>query len=66
MVRWQASIAYRTNSGSEGQRYDLEEIGDLQGIIENGFHWDTVESVTIDRVNHVESDRLTVEDARNL
>jgi hypothetical protein len=47
-------------------RAGLAEIADLHGLIEAGPHWDTVERIVINRINHNTSETLTVEEAEKL
>lgn len=46
--------------------HDLEELGDLERIVEDGPHWDTVVEIKINRIGHLESPTLTVEQALKL
>lgn len=66
--RWLATVIYRTEGdiAGIGIEHDLAEIGELDALVENGPHWDTIEKIEIVRVNHVDSAKLTVEQAREL
>ena len=66
MLRWNATVFYRTASGSEIVECDAEEIGDIEEMVERGKHFDTVEGIFIKRINHVDSPTLTVEQAEAL
>ena len=66
MVRWKATVWYRTDKGLYGVDYPLEELRDIHERVENGPHWDTVDKIEISRVNHVDSKTLTVEQAQEL
>jgi hypothetical protein len=65
VVRWIATVHYRTDSGLVDVQHDMEELHELHDLIERGPHWDT-----IDHVHVVRSDRafenLTVEGAERL
>jgi hypothetical protein len=64
--RWKATAVYRHDSGVVDVTHDLEELADLHDRIDKGPHWDTVERIVIERVNHVEDAGLTVEQSRRL
>lgn len=61
-IRWQAVVLFRS-SEQPGLTsvHDLEEISDLHEIIEMGPNYDTIESIVITRVNHIDSPALTIE-----
>ena len=63
--RWMASINYRSNQGIVGIMVGFEEFDDLGDVIEQGPHWDTVESITITRLRDARDD-LTIEQAAEL
>ena len=66
MMRWQATLHYRTDHGAVDIVYELAELMDLHDLVERGPHWDTVEKIEIVRINHVTSETLTVEQAEVL
>lgn len=49
MSRWKATISYRIDAGMAHIAHDLEEIEDLDAIVENGPHWDTIDQIVIVR-----------------
>lgn len=65
-TRWWATVYYRTENGTVDIDYELEEIADLHQLIESGPHWDTIERINIFRVNHIDGENLTVEQAEKL
>ncbi|MEI2386070.1 hypothetical protein [Breoghania sp. JC706] len=65
-ARWRATIDYRTKAGTTPAEHLIEEIADLDPIVERGPHWDTIERITIERINHVDGTDLTVERAAEL
>jgi hypothetical protein len=66
MIRWHATIVYRTDSGLNPVEHDLSELQEIQGLVERGPHWDTIDAIAILRVNHVTGEALTVEQAAKL
>ncbi len=66
MIRWRATVYYRSESGFVDVSHDLSEIADLHDLIERGPHWDTIEKVEISRINHNSSEKLTIEQAEKL
>lgn len=66
MVRWRATVFYRTDGGPVDVVHDLEELADLHEMVERGPHWDTIERIEIVRVNHNTDRALTVERAGDL
>ena len=65
LVRWIATVNYRTTSGIIDVQHDLEEIEELQELVEAGPHWDTIDSIRIIRADGAERE-LTVEEAERL
>ena len=65
-ARWKATIKYRIENGEETVTHMLEELSDLHDCVEAGPHFDTVAGIEVIRVNHVTSDKLTVEAAEKL
>ncbi len=65
-ARWRAVVSYRTDAGKMDVEMFLEEIADLQDRIEHGPHWDTVYNIAVERINHIQSPSLTVEQASKL
>lgn len=66
VLRWRAVVTYRHETGPADVEYHLEELFDLHDLVEHGPHWDTIENIRIERINHVDSPTLTVEHARTL
>lgn len=62
MIRWKATIVYRTDTGPLSVDYDLSEIEELQDIVERGPHWDTVYNIKIERQD-LDVRPLTIEEA---
>ncbi|MDH7973728.1 hypothetical protein QH494_16165 [Sphingomonas sp. AR_OL41] len=65
LVRWIATVHYRTAGGLVDVQHDLEEIEELQNLVEQGPHWDTIERIDIVRADGCER-QLTVEEAAQL
>lgn len=65
IVRWIATVHYRTDTGIVDVQHDLEEIADLHDLIENGPHWDTIDHIHIVRSDKTYAE-LTVEQAEAL
>ena len=65
-ARWRAVIWYRTDNGPVDVEHWLTELVDLDRRVEAGPHWDTIEKIEVFRVNHIDSERLTVEMAQEL
>lgn len=65
-IRWHAEVSYRTDKPNNFLlvEHDLSELADLHDLIERGPHWDTVEEITITRVNHSTGKDLTIEEAK--
>ena len=64
MIRWQAEITYRSRWGLIHKSVDLEEIGCLQEVVEEGPHWDTIAAINVRRLKPNYPD-LTVEQAED-
>lgn len=65
-ARWKATLFYRTEAGPIDIEQELVEVGDIHEIVERGPHWDTLIRIEIVRINHNESETLTVEQAEKL
>lgn len=65
-ARWRAVAYYKTENGLVDVEHWLDELADLHDRIEAGPHWDTIDRIEVFRVNHNESERLTVEAAAAL
>lgn len=63
--RWLATVTYRSRNGKVDVVHYLHELHELHEVVERGPHWDTIESITVLRINHCTSTTLTVEDAYN-
>ena len=66
LARWHTVAYYKTSAGTLDVEMHLEEIEDLHDRIERGPHWDTVQLIEIRRVNHIFSEKLTIEQADEL
>jgi hypothetical protein len=66
MIRWHATIYYRTDSGFTDVEHDLDEIADLDPLVERGPHWDTIDKIVVERVNHNTAPNLTIEQAEKM
>lgn len=62
MIRWTATIYYKTEAGIVDVVHDLEELADIHDVVEAGPHWDTIERVVIRRASK-SIEGLTVEKA---
>jgi hypothetical protein len=58
--RWIANIAYRFENDVRGVLIGFEEFSDLGEVIEQGPHWDSVVSITIERLRDAD-ETMTVE-----
>lgn len=65
LVRWIATVFYRTELGLVDVQHDLGEIEELQDLVEAGPHWDTIEKIQIVRADGCDR-KLTVEEAERL
>lgn len=65
MIRWSATVYYRTENGILDVIHELEEIADLHQRIENGPDWNTIQKIEIIRVGNP-MPNLTVEEAMKL
>jgi hypothetical protein len=61
--RWRAGVFYRTGAGPLDVEHLLEELHELHDLVEAGPHWDTIERIVLDRLNHCEAADQTVEKA---
>ena len=66
IARWKAVVYYRSELGLVDVEHRLVEIKELHGFVEKGPHWDTIEKIEITRINHIDGEELTVEEARKL
>ncbi len=64
MIRWIARVTYRTDTGMQPVVWQLEELAELHQLVEQGPHWDTIDSIEIVRAGKIEP--LTVEQAAAL
>lgn len=62
MIRWCATVTYRSERGPVSVPFDLEEIAELHQLVEFGPHFDTVIAIEIRRVAPLQP-ALTVEEA---
>ena len=61
--RWRAVVIYRTDAGPLDVEHFLEELHELHDRVEGGPHWDTIQRIEVQRINHCEDVHLTVERA---
>lgn len=66
MIRWAATVTYRTDNGPLTVEYLLSELKDLDNLVERGPHWDTIAGIAVERVNHCTDPHLTIEEAARL
>ena len=64
--RWTATVFYRSDDGTVDVTHDLSELYELHDLVEDGPHWDTVIQIIIRRVEHIDSENLTIEQAEQL
>jgi hypothetical protein len=62
-ARWHATVIYRHDTGPVDAPMLLLELGVLQNRIEQGPHCDTIVKIEIQRINHIDSPTLTIEQA---
>jgi hypothetical protein len=65
LVRWIATVHYRTESGLVDVEHDLEELDELQDLVGRGPNWDAIDRIDIVRADGRER-ALTVEEANRL
>lgn len=65
MQRWKATIIYRSNSTLVSKDVFLEEIEDLHDVVEQGYHFDTIDEILITRYKPCYVG-LTIEEAQEL
>lgn len=64
MNRWRAIITYRAKNGLIGVEHDIEELEELQGLVERGPDWRSIERIEI-KLERFDR-KLTVEEAAEL
>ena len=64
--RWTATIYYRGDDNVVDVTHDLSELYELHDLVELGPHWDTIIRIVINRVEHIDDENLTLEQAENL
>lgn len=65
LKRWSATIFFRTETGLIDVIHELEELEELQGLVERGPNWDTIEKIEIVKLRDPDH-RLTVEAAEKI
>lgn len=65
MIRWSATVYYRTDMGLIDVTHEIEELEDLHQLVESGPDWNTVSKIEIVRVGNL-TPNLTVEEAMKL
>lgn len=63
VLRWHATITYRSDDGPLDVDYAFEELEDLHDIVERGPDWNTIERVEV-TLARKSSPALTLEDSR--
>lgn len=64
VMRWRASIYYRTDNGIFPIVREFDEIYELHDVVEHGPHWDTIDHIDVRRI--AVDDFLTVEESMTL
>jgi len=62
--RWTAVIYYRTDVGMIDHEFDFEEIADLDGYVERGPDWNTIDRIEV-RLKRAIHPGLTIEQSLN-
>jgi hypothetical protein len=65
LVRWIATVHYRTGLGMVDVQHDLEELDELQDLVERGPHWDTIDRIDVVRADGRERG-LTIDEAEQI
>ena len=65
MIRWSATVLYRTDMGLVDVTHEIEELEDLHQLVESGPDWNTIDKIEIIRVGNP-MPSLTVEEAMKL
>lgn len=65
ILRWHATIVYRSNAGLVPVEHDIEEIFDLHDLVEHGPDWDTIAEIRLERIKP-RHPGLTVEQAERM
>jgi hypothetical protein len=58
--RWVATIYYRSDKGLVDVDYVIEELEDLQGLVERGPDWNTIDKIEV-RLARKTDPNLTIE-----
>lgn len=64
-TRWVAVLFYRTDNGIIDVEHAFEELSDIEGIVERGPDWHTLDRVEI-RLRENYMPELTIEQSRKL
>jgi hypothetical protein len=62
--RWVATIYYRSDKGMLDVEYVFEELEELQGLVERGPDWNTIDKIEV-RLARKTAPRLTIEGANH-
>ncbi len=65
MIRWSATVYYRSDMGLIDVNHEIEELEDLHQLIESGPDWNTIDKIDIVRVDNP-MPNLTIEEAMKL
>ena len=65
MIRWSATVLYRTDMGLVDVTHEIEELEDLHQLVESVPDWNTIQKIEIIRVGNP-MPNLTVEEAMKL
>jgi len=65
MIRWSATVYYRSDMGLIDVDHEIEELEDLHQLVESGPDWNTVQKIEIVRIGNL-TPNLTIEEAMKL
>ena len=65
MIRWSATVLYRTDMGLVDVTHEIEELEDLHQLVESGPDWNTIQKIEIIRVGNP-MPNLTIEESLKL
>lgn len=65
MMRWHATIFYRSEAGTVDVDHDIEELEELHELVERGPDWNTIEQIIVTLARTTDED-LTIEEAERL
>jgi hypothetical protein len=65
IIRWNATVYYRSDMGLVDVIHDIEELEDLHQLVESGPDWNTIDKIEIVRIGN-QTPNLTIEEAMKL